>query len=62
MTVSDQIPRSAKPRLYHNPASYYSMIARLALAEADVAHEEIFVDIHVRGTQQSPAYARLNRT
>jgi glutathione S-transferase len=35
-------------------------IARLALAEAGLDHDEIFVDIHFRGTQQSPWYARLN--
>ena len=48
------------PRLYHAPSSYYSMVARLALAEAGIAHEQVFVDIHVRAAQQSPAYARLN--
>ena len=36
------------------------MIARLALAEASIAYEAVFVDIHFRGSQQSPAYARLN--
>ena len=36
------------------------MIARLALAEASIAYEAVFVDIHFRGNQQSPAYARLN--
>ena len=36
------------------------MIARLALAEANIAYEAVFVDIHFRGSQQSPAYARLN--
>ena len=41
MTVS-------KPRLYQTPSSYYSMIARLALAEGGIAYERIFVDIHFR--------------
>jgi glutathione S-transferase len=49
-----------KPRLYHTPSSYYSMIARLALAEGGVAWEAVFVDIHFRGSQQSPDYVRLN--
>ena len=50
----------ALPRLYHTPSSYYSMIARLALAEGGVAHERVFVDIHVRMSQQQPDYVRLN--
>ena len=49
-----------KPRLFHAPSSYYSMIARLALAEAGIGYEPIYVDIHVRMTQQTPDYARLN--
>ena len=49
-----------KPRLYHTPSSYYSMIARLALAEGDVAYEPVFVDIHFRMDQQRPDYVRLN--
>lgn len=48
------------PRLYHAPSSYYSMIARLALAEGGVAYEPVFVDIHVRRSQQRPDYVRLN--
>jgi glutathione S-transferase len=36
------------------------MIARLALAEGRVAHEFVFVDIHVRMSQQQPDYVRLN--
>jgi glutathione S-transferase len=51
---------SAKPRLYHAPSSYYSMIARLALAEAGIAYEPVFLDIHVRKSQQQPDYVRLN--
>ena len=50
----------AKPRLYHAPSSYYSMIARLALAEGGIAHERIFVEIHFRMAQQQPDYVRLN--
>ena len=49
-----------KPRLYHTPSSYYSMIARLALAEGGIAHEPVFVDIHFRMSQQQPDYVRLN--
>src|SRR6185437_8191340 len=51
---------SAKPRLYHAPSSYYSMIARLALAEGGVAYEPVFEEIHVRMRQQQPNYVRLN--
>src|ERR1700748_2147568 len=50
----------ANPRLYHTPSSYYSMIARLALAEGRIAYEPVFVDIHFRATQQKPDYVRLN--
>ena len=53
-------PSGAEPRLYHAPSSYYSMIARLALAEGGIAHERVFVDIHVRRSQQQPDYVRLN--
>lgn len=49
-----------KPRLYTTPSSYYSMIARLALAEGGIAHESVFVDIHLRMSQQEPDYVRLN--
>ncbi|WP_051335526.1 glutathione S-transferase family protein [Methylocapsa acidiphila] len=50
----------AKPHLYHAPPSYYSMIARLALAEGGVAYEPVFVDIHFRLNQEQPDYVRLN--
>ena len=50
----------AKPRLYHSPPSYYSMIARLALAEGGIAYERVFVDIHFRVSQQQPNYVRIN--
>jgi glutathione S-transferase len=49
-----------RPRLYHAPSSYYSMIARLALAEGGMACESVFVDIHARLEQQHPDYVRLN--
>jgi glutathione S-transferase len=52
--------KTTVPRLYHAPSSYYSMIARLAFAEGRVAHESVFVDIHVRMSQQQPDYVRLN--
>ncbi len=47
-------PAGTKPRLYTTPSSYYSMIARLALAEGGIAHESVFVDIHFRMSQQEP--------
>ena len=50
----------ANPRLYHTPSSYYSMIARLALAEGGIAYERVFVDIHYRMSQQQPDYVRIN--
>ena len=49
-----------RPRLYQTPSSYYSMIARLALAEGGIDHERVFVDIHYRLSQQQPDYVRLN--
>jgi ganglioside-induced differentiation-associated protein 1 len=49
-----------KPRLYHAPSSYYSMIARLALAEGGIGYEPVFVDIHLHMSQQLPDYVRLN--
>ena len=60
MPGSQTISASGKPRLYHAPSSYYSMIARLALAEAGIDHDQIFMDILFRGDQRLPAYARLN--
>ena len=59
MTESAELS-GAKPRLYHTPSSYYSMIARLALAEGGIAHERFFVDIHFRLSQQQPDYVRIN--
>ncbi len=60
MSVVTTTPGNIRPRLYHAPSSYFSMIARLALAEAGIDHEQGFVDIHFRSGQQLPAYARLN--
>ena len=54
------MPNADKPRLYHDPSSYYSMIARLALEEGGVDYEPVFVDIHMRMIQQLPDYVRLN--
>lgn len=59
MTESTKLS-GTRPRLYHTPSSYYSMIARLALAEGGIAHERVFVDIHFRLSQQQPDYVRLN--
>ena len=59
MTQTDRLP-GARPRLYQTPSSYYSMIARLALAEGGIDHERVFVDIHFRLSQQQPDYVRLN--
>src|SRR3954469_12305555 len=59
--MSEPVERlTSKPRLYHTPSSYYSMVARLALAEGGIAYEPVFVDIHFRMSQQQPDYVRLN--
>lgn len=49
-----------RPRLYHALSSYYSMIARLALAEGGIAYESVVIDIHLKMVQQRPDYVRLN--
>jgi glutathione S-transferase len=59
MTESARLSR-VKPRLYHTPSSYYSMIARLALAESGIAYDRVFIDIHFRLSQQQPEYVRIN--
>ena len=59
MTESALLPE-AKPCLYHAPSSYYSMIARLALAESGIVYRSVLVDIHARMNQQKPDYVRLN--
>ncbi len=51
---------SAELKLYHAPSSYYSMIARFALAENGIVYQPVFVDIHVRRSQQAPDYVRIN--
>lgn len=53
-------PSPERPTLYHASSSYYSMIARLALAEAGVAYASHPVDIHRRAQQFEPDYVRLN--
>ncbi len=47
-------------KLFHAAPSYYSMIARLALAEAGLAHASRLLDIHVAKDQLSPWYRALN--
>ena len=46
--------------LFHAAPSYYSMVARLALAEAGVPTISRLLDIHVSKQQLSPAYRLLN--
>jgi glutathione S-transferase len=46
--------------LFHAAPSYYSMVARLALAEAGVSTVSRLLDIHVAKQQLSPAYRQLN--
>ena len=61
MLTTPSKPLHAGPfRLYQAPSSYYSMIARLALAEGGVAYDPVFMDIHARASQQSPDYVKLN--
>lgn len=56
------LSKSSAPatKLYHAPSSYYSMIARLALAEAGIAAQPVRLDIHRRMEQLEPAYVALN--
>lgn len=54
------MPATDPPRLYHAASSYYSMIARLALIEADRPFVPVKLDIHRRMAQFAPDYARLN--
>lgn len=60
MVLPKNAAANSLPELYHAPSSYFSMIARLAIAEAGIGYRPIFIDIHYRSSQQSPAYARLN--
>ncbi len=46
--------------LFHAAPSYYSMVARLALAEAGVSTVSRLLDIHLAKQQLSPAYRQLN--
>ena len=46
--------------LYSAPSSYYSMIGRLALKEAQVPFENHQMDIHLRKEQLAPWYVALN--
>lgn len=46
--------------LFHAAPSYYSMVARLALAEAGIATTSRLMDIHVAKQQLSDAYRALN--
>jgi len=46
--------------LFHAAPSYYSMVARLALAEAGVATISRLLDIHIAKQQLSDAYRQLN--
>jgi glutathione S-transferase len=46
--------------LFHAAPSYYSMVARLALAEAEVPTISRLMDIHLAKQQLSSAYRQLN--
>lgn len=46
--------------LFHAAPSYFSMVARLALAEAQLPTTSRLLDIHLAKQQLSPAYRRLN--
>ena len=46
--------------LYHASSSYYSMIARLALLEANVQFESHRLDIHFAKQQLAPWYVAIN--
>jgi len=46
--------------LFHAAPSYFSMVARLALAEAGLPYCSRLLDIHLAKQQLSPAYRRLN--
>lgn len=45
--------------LYSNNSSYYSMIARLALAEKAVAYELHHIDIHIKMEQFAPEFVSI---
>jgi len=46
--------------LFHAAPSYYSMVARLALAEAGLSYRSHLIDIHLAKQQLSDAYRQLN--
>ena len=46
--------------LFHAAPSYYSMVARLALAEAQIPYSSRLLDIHLAKQQFSAAYRQLN--
>jgi glutathione S-transferase len=46
--------------LFHAAPSYYSMVARLALAEAGLTYTSRLLDIHLAKQQLSDAYRQLN--
>jgi glutathione S-transferase len=48
------------PDLFHAAPSYYSMVARLALAEAQVPYTSCLLDIHLAKQQFGAAYRQLN--
>ena len=50
----------ARMLLYHASSSYYSMIARLALLEAQVRFETRRLDIHLAKEQLAPWYVAIN--
>ena len=50
----------AVPHLYHAISSYYSMIARLALAVAGIDYSSRVMDIHRRREQLIPEYGAIN--
>ncbi|MDQ5948457.1 MAG: ganglioside-induced differentiation-associated protein 1, partial [Pseudomonadota bacterium] len=45
--------------LYSNNSSYYSMIARLVLAEKAVAYELHHIDIHIKMEQFAPEFVSI---
>jgi glutathione S-transferase len=46
--------------LFHAAPSYYSMVARLALAEAGLSYRSHLIDIHLAKQQLTDAYRQLN--
>lgn len=46
--------------LYHAAPSFFSQIARLALAEKGATYSRREIDIHMRMDQISPEYAKIH--